>query len=71
MSNWTNIVILRERDLELVHQALSVDYLRERGLASLLEIWTRLAAKKRTAQCEPACCGGVGGALRFYYISFV
>jgi len=32
-----------------VHQALSVDYLRERGLASLLEIWTRLAAKKRTA----------------------
>lgn len=32
-----------------VHQALSVDYLSERGLASLLEIWMRLTAKKRTA----------------------
>ena len=34
---------------QAVHQALSVDYLSARGLASLLEIWTKLAAKKRTA----------------------
>ena len=34
---------------QAVHQALSVDYLSERGLASLLEIWTKLATKKRTA----------------------
>jgi RNA-directed DNA polymerase len=34
---------------QAVHQALSVDYLSERGLASLLEIWTKFAAKKRTA----------------------
>ena len=34
---------------QAVHQALSGDYLRERGLASLLEIWMKLAAKKRTA----------------------
>jgi RNA-directed DNA polymerase len=46
---------------QAVHQALSVDYLSARGLASLLEIWMRLAAKKRTAQCGPACYGGVGG----------
>jgi RNA-directed DNA polymerase len=39
---------------QAVHQALSVDYLRERGLASLSEIWKRLAAKKRTAYCGPA-----------------
>ena len=32
-----------------VHQALSVDYLKESGLTSLLEIWHKLAAKKRTA----------------------
>ena len=32
-----------------VHQALSVDYLKESGLASLLEIWHKLAAKRRTA----------------------
>jgi len=34
---------------QAVHQALSVDYLSEQGLASLLELWTKLAAKKRTA----------------------
>jgi len=39
---------------QAVHQALSVDYLHERGLASLSEIWKRLAAKKRTAYCGPA-----------------
>jgi len=34
---------------QAVHQALSVDYLRESGLASLSEIWHKLAARKRTA----------------------
>lgn len=34
---------------EAVHQALSNDYLSESGLPSLLEIWSKLAAKKRTA----------------------
>ena len=32
-----------------VHQALSVDYLKEQGLVSLSEIWTKLTARKRTA----------------------
>ena len=34
---------------EAVHQALSNDYLSASGLPSLLEIWNKLAAKKRTA----------------------
>ena len=34
---------------QAVHEALSMDYLREQGLASLLEIWNKLAAKERTA----------------------
>ncbi len=34
---------------QAVHQALSVDYLTARGLASLLVIWRKLAAKRRTA----------------------
>ena len=34
---------------QAVHQALSVDYLVESGLACLSEIWHRLAAKKRIA----------------------
>jgi len=34
---------------QAVHQALSVDYLMESGLASLSEIWHKLAARKRTA----------------------
>lgn len=32
-----------------VHQALSMDYLAESGLPSLLEIWSKFAAKKRNA----------------------
>jgi hypothetical protein len=32
-----------------VHEALSVAFLQESGLASLLEIWSKLAAKKRIA----------------------
>ena len=34
---------------QAVHQALSVDYLKEQGLVSLFEIWTKLTARKRTA----------------------
>jgi RNA-directed DNA polymerase len=34
---------------QAVHEALSVTYLAESGLASLLEIWSKLAAKKRIA----------------------
>jgi RNA-directed DNA polymerase len=34
---------------QAVQQTLSVDYLAERGLASLSDIWTKLAARKRTA----------------------
>ncbi len=34
---------------QAVHQALSVDYLTESGLASLSEIWHKLAARKRIA----------------------
>ena len=32
-----------------VHQALSVEYFTKLGLASLLEIWHKLAARNRTA----------------------
>ena len=32
-----------------VHQALSLDYLTQSGLPSLLEIWSKFAAKKRNA----------------------
>lgn len=34
---------------QAVHEALSVAFLQESGLASLLEIWSKLTAKKRTA----------------------
>ena len=34
---------------EAVHKALSLDYLKRIGVASLLEIWTKLASKRRTA----------------------
>jgi RNA-directed DNA polymerase len=34
---------------QAVHEALSVAFLQTSGLASLLEIWSKLAAKKRTA----------------------
>jgi RNA-directed DNA polymerase len=34
---------------QAVHEALSVAFLQESGLASLLEIWSKLAAKKRIA----------------------
>ena len=34
---------------QAVHQALSIDYLSAQGLASLLGIWRKLAARKRTA----------------------
>jgi RNA-directed DNA polymerase len=34
---------------QAVHEALSVAFLSESGLASLLEIWSKLAAKRRTA----------------------
>lgn len=34
---------------QAVHEALSVAYLQESGLASLLEIWSKLTAKKRIA----------------------
>ena len=34
---------------QAVHMALSLDYLKQLGLASLLEIWTKLASKRRTA----------------------
>ena len=34
---------------QTVHQTLSIDYLTEQGLVSLSEIWTKLAARKRTA----------------------
>ena len=32
-----------------VHMALSLAYLKQQGLASLLEIWLKLASKRRTA----------------------
>ena len=38
-----------------MHVALSIDYLSEQGLASLEEIWSKFASKKRTAVCGPAC----------------
>lgn len=34
---------------QAVHEALSVTYLQESGLASLLEIWSKLTAKRRIA----------------------
>ena len=34
---------------QAVHEALSVTYLEESGLASLLEIWSKLTAKRRIA----------------------
>ena len=40
---------------QAVHQALSTALLEERGLPSLLGIWTKLTAKSRIAQCGPAC----------------
>ncbi|TWT78701.1 Group II intron-encoded protein LtrA [Planctomycetes bacterium CA13] len=38
-----------------MHVAISKDYLRQQGLASLEEIWSKFASKKRTAGCGPAC----------------
>ena len=34
---------------QAVHEALSVAFLSESGLVSLLEVWSKLAAKRRTA----------------------
>lgn len=38
-----------------VHVALNIEYLTRQGLASLEEIWSKFASKKRTAGCGPAC----------------
>jgi RNA-directed DNA polymerase len=38
-----------------MHVALSIDYLTNQGLASLEEIWSKFASRKRTAGCGPAC----------------
>ena len=38
-----------------MHIALGVDYLRQQGLVSLEEIWSKFAWKRGTAGCEPAC----------------
>ncbi len=38
-----------------MHVAISIDYLKKNGLASLEEIWSKFASKKRTAGCGPAC----------------
>jgi RNA-directed DNA polymerase len=38
-----------------VHVALNNKYLAQQGLASLEEIWSKFASKKRTAGCGPAC----------------
>ncbi|WP_146406728.1 group II intron maturase-specific domain-containing protein [Allorhodopirellula heiligendammensis] len=38
-----------------MHVAISIDYLKKKGLANLEEIWSKFASKKRTAGCGPAC----------------
>ena len=38
-----------------MHIALGVDYLRQQGLVSLEEIWSKFAWKRGTAGCGPAC----------------
>ena len=38
-----------------MHVAISKDYLKQQGLASLEEIWSTFASKKRSAVCGPAC----------------
>ena len=43
------------RDKRLLRIALGKDYLKEQGLVSLEEIESKLASKRRTAGCGPAC----------------
>ena len=38
-----------------MHIALDVDYLKQQGLVSLEEIWSKFAWKRGTAGCGPAC----------------
>ena len=38
-----------------MHIALGVDYLKQQGLVSLEEIWSKFAWKRGTAGCGPAC----------------
>jgi len=50
-----------------VHMALSLDYLKQLGVVSLLDIWTKLAPKRRTARHSSKMgrtrmLGGVAGA---------
>ncbi len=44
-----------------MHVALSIAYLKEQGLASLEEIKSKFASKKRTAGCASRTSGGVRG----------
>ena len=40
---------------EAMHIAHGVDYLKQHGLVSLEEIWSKFASKRGTAGCGPAC----------------
>ncbi|MEZ6088030.1 MAG: hypothetical protein R3C05_08400 [Pirellulaceae bacterium] len=42
-----------------MHVAISIDYLNKLGLASLEDIWSKFASKRRTAGCASRTSGGV------------